>query len=181
MMTDNDNYFDNLLSKEGGYVNNPDDAGGATHWGITEKTARAHGYAGNMWDLTREQAIQIYRADYWYGPNFAQVDMISPAIAQELLDTGVNMGPTVASKWLQRWLSALNKQSSLYPDLLSDGVIGPRTLSALKKYLSVRGKEGEQVLLRGINCSQGARYLELAEQREANETFLYGWLNTRVS
>jgi hypothetical protein len=43
-----------------------------------------------------------------------------------------------------------------------------------------RGKEGEQVLLRALNCSQGARYLELAEGREANEDFLYGWVKERV-
>ena len=41
-------------------------------------------------------------------------------------------------------------------------------------------KEGEQVLLRALNCSQGARYLELAEGREANEDFLYGWVKERV-
>ncbi|MDQ4651164.1 putative peptidoglycan-binding domain-containing protein, partial [Klebsiella pneumoniae] len=43
------------------------------------------------------------------------------------------------------------------------------------------GKEGEQVLLRALNCSQGARYLELAEGREANEDFLYGWVKERVA
>ncbi len=47
-------------------------------------------------------------------------------------------------------------------------------------HLSARGKEGEQVLLRALNCSQGARYLELAEGREANEDFLYGWVKERV-
>jgi hypothetical protein len=46
--------------------------------------------------------------------------------------------------------------------------------------ISARGKEGEQVLLRALNCSQGARYLELAEGREANEDFLYGWVKERV-
>ncbi|HBY8180253.1 hypothetical protein O5202_26195, partial [Escherichia coli] len=71
-------------------------------------------------------------------------------------------------------------RGKLYPDLIPDGAIGPRTITALKGYLSARGKEGEQVLLRALNCSQGARYLELAEGREANEDFLYGWVKERV-
>lgn len=101
-------------------------------------------------------------------------------LADELCDTGVNMGPSVASKFFQRWLTALNMRGKLYPDLIPDGAIGPRTITALKGYLSARGKEGEQVLLRALNCSQGARYLELAEGREANEDFLYGWVKERV-
>ncbi|HFU1368938.1 TPA: putative peptidoglycan-binding domain-containing protein, partial [Klebsiella michiganensis] len=122
----------------------------------------------------------IYLSQYWTEPKFDRIAELSPVIAQELCDTGVNMGPSVASKFFQRWLTALNMRGKLYPDLIPDGAIGPRTITALKGYLSVRGKEGEQVLLRALNCSQGARYLELAEGREANEDFLYGWVKERV-
>ncbi|HIH6558265.1 TPA: putative peptidoglycan-binding domain-containing protein, partial [Klebsiella michiganensis] len=79
------------------------------------------------------------------------------------------------------WLSALNMQGNLYPDLKPDGAIGNITIAALKSYLAVRGKDGETTLLKGLNCSQGARYLELAEARPANEAFLYGWVKERVS
>ena len=102
------------------------------------------------------------------------------AIADELYDTGVNMGPAVASKFLQRWLSALNLQGKLYPDLDADGRIGPRTITALQAYLKHRGADGRTVMLRGLNSSQGARYLELAESRPANEAFLFGWMLNRV-
>lgn len=179
-MGSKDVIFDEILGKEGGYVNHPDDKGGPTKWGITEKVARAHGYQGNMRDLTRGQALEILEADYWYGPRFDQVSALSPSIAAELCDTGVNMGPNVASKFFQRWLTALNMRGKLYPDLVADGAIGPRTITALRGYLSVRGKEGELVLLKALNCSQGARYLELAEARVANEAFLYGWVKERV-
>lgn len=108
------------------------------------------------------------------------VAALSTLLADELCDTGVNMGPSVASKFFQRWLTAMNMRGKLYPDLIPDGAIGPRTITALKGYLSARGKEGEQVLVRALNCSQGARYLELAEGREANEDFLYGWVKERV-
>lgn len=57
--------------KEGGYVNHPDDKGGPTKWGITEKAAVAHGYR-DMRNLTRGQALEILEADYWYGPRFDQ-------------------------------------------------------------------------------------------------------------
>lgn len=176
-----DDIFNGILGKEGGYVNHPDDKGGPTNWGITQATARAHGYTGDMRNLTRQQAMDIYEADYWYGPRFDQVAAVSSVIAAELCDTGVNMGPSVQVKWFQRWLNAFNDQQKLYPDLIADGQIGPRSISALKSFLAKRGSEGETVLLRALNCSQGQRYLELAEQRPANESFIYGWIRERVS
>ncbi len=176
-----DEIFNAILGKEGGYVNHPDDKGGPTNWGITQAVARAHGFTGDMRNLTRQQALDILTADYWTGPRFDLVSEVSPAIAAELCDTGVNMGPSVQTKWFQRWLNVFNIQGSLYPDLIADGFIGPRTISALKSYLSRRGKEGELVMLRALNCSQGQRYLELAEQRSANETFVYGWVRERVA
>ena len=125
-----DEIFNSVLGKEGGYVDHPDDKGGPTKWGITQNTARAHGYRGDMRDLTREQALEILEADYWYGPRFDQIATLSPDIAAELCDTGVNMGPTVASKMLQRWLNVFNLRGKLYPDLDADGRIGPRTINA---------------------------------------------------
>ena len=71
----------------------------------------------------------------------------SEAIAAELFDTGVNMGPAVAATFLQRALSALNRNRSDYPDLVPDGRIGPATLAALDAFLAVRGRQGETVLL----------------------------------
>jgi len=175
-----DQIIDGLIGREGGYVSNPDDKGGPTRWGIIQTVARAHGYQGDMRYLPRETAVQIYEADYWFSPRFDQVAKFSPAIAEELMDTGVNMGPSVASKMLQRWLNVFNLKGTLYPDMTVDGMIGARTIAALGVFLSKRGKEGETVLLRALNVSQGNRYLELAEAREANETFIYGWLKERV-
>ncbi len=170
-----------VVGREGGFVDNPDDRGGATRWGVTERVARAHGYTGHMRDLPRETAVAIYEADYWTGPRFDQVHAVSPSIAEELCDTGINMGPSVPAKMLQRWLTALNAKGALYPDLVPDGQIGPRTIAALQLFMKARGKEGETVLLRALNSTQAVRYLELAEGREANETFLYGWLHNRTA
>lgn len=106
---------------------------------------------------------------------------LSSDIAAELCDTGVNMGPSVASKMLQRWLNVFNLQGKLFPDMDADGRIGPRTINALRTYLQKRGKDGELVMLKALNCTQGDRYLELAEKREANESFVYGWMKERVA
>ncbi|WP_413732323.1 glycoside hydrolase family 108 protein [Sodalis sp. RH20] len=176
-----DDIFNEIIGREGGYVDNPDDAGGPTNWGITQTTARAHGYTGDMKNLTRLQAIAILDADYWTGPRFDQVAQVSMPIAVELTDTGVNMGPSVAAKFLQRSLNAMNNQGKLYPDLIADGQVGPRTITALKTYLSSRGTNSLVIMLRSLNCLQGAKYIELAESRAANETFVYGWLANRVA
>lgn len=173
--------LDGLLDREGGYVNHPADKGGPTKYGITEAVARAHGYAGAMRDLPREEAMAVYRRLYWQRPRFDEVARRLPIIAAELFDTGVNMGPAVAVTFLQRALNALNRQQADYADLVPDGRIGPATLNALDEYRAVRGeKGGETVLLRALEALQGERYLRLAERRPANEAFLYGWLANRI-
>lgn len=171
---------DALIAREGGYVDHPADKGGPTNWGITEKVACAHGWTGAMRTLPRTEAVRIYRRIYWQEPGFDAVDAISPSVAAELFDTGVNMGPAVATGFLQRALNALNRTARDYPDITLDRKIGPATLAALRAYLAVRGKTGEAVLVKAMNALQGAHYVALAENRPANEAFLYGWIANRV-
>lgn len=170
-----------MLDREGGYVNHPADRGGPTNYGITQAVARAHGYGGAMRDLPRHEAAAIYTRLYWLRPGFDAVAERSTAIAAELFDTGVNMGPAVAATFLQRALTALNRNGADYPDLTPDGRVGPTTLAALDAFLRARGRKGgETVLLRALEALQGERYLRLAEKRPANEAFLYGWLANRI-
>jgi lysozyme family protein len=176
-----DALIDGLIEREGGYVNHPADKGGPTCFGITETVARAHGYAGAMRSLPRHEAAAIYRRLYWLRPRFDQVARRSDRIAAELFDTGVNMGPAVATTFLQRALTALNRNGKDYTDLTPDGRIGPLTLAALDAFLEMRGKKGgETVLMRALEALQGERYLRLAERRPADEAFLYGWLANRI-
>lgn len=175
-----DHLIDGVIGREGGYANHPDDRGGETMWGVTVAVARRYGYAGPMRTMPRAEAVRIYRVRYWTEPGFAEVAALSLPIAEELFDTGVNMGPAVASGFLQRSLNALNRQGKDYPDLKPDGDVGPATLNALKAYLRVRGAEGVGVMLKALNVLQGERYIALADARAANESFLYGWLRTRV-
>lgn len=176
-----DNMLADLLKVEGGYVNDPRDAGGETNHGITIGTARANGYTGSMRDMTKAQALDIYRNQYFFKPGFGNVAKVLPSVAAELFDTGVNMGPKVAAMFFQRSLNGLNNQQKYYADITVDGDIGPATIRSLQALIQRRGKEdSETVLLKALNCLQGARYIELAEKREANEAFLFGWLMNRV-
>jgi lysozyme family protein len=170
-----------LLRIEGGYANNPNDAGGETNFGITKAVARANGYTGPMRDMRCDQALAIYRAEYWARPGFQVVGEIAPKVAGELLDTGVNMGVGTASIFLQRALNVLNRRARDYADIKVDGWIGAKTIAALNGLIAVRGQDrAEAVLLKMLNCLQGARYVELGEQRAENEEFELGWFENRI-
>lgn len=169
--------IDDIIDVEADYVNNPYDSGGETRFGITVAVARANGYFGPMRYLPREIAFDIYAVKYWDAVSADDIAALSNSVAAEVVDTGVNLGTNRAGEILQRSLNVLNVAGRLYSDLTVDGAIGPATLSALRWYLAKRDKI---VLLRALNCLQGAYYIELAERREKDERFVYGWLMKRV-
>lgn len=175
-----DDLIEMLLRREGGFVDHPDDRGGPTNFGITERTARAAGYAGPMRDLPRAAAAAIYRRQYWHDTGFDRVADMLPRIGAELFDTGVNMGPGVAASFLQRALNALNRRGADWPDVPQTRTIDTATLAAVRALAAKRGKAGETVLLRALEALQGARYIEIAEARPANESFVFGWLAQRI-
>lgn len=174
--------IDGIIEREGGYSDNPNDPGGETMYGITRAVARVNGYNGDMRSMPRSCAEAIYLDQYFMGPKFNQVADLSGPIADELTDTGVNMGIVKAVMFLQTALNAFNMNGKFYLDLLVDGHIGNQTLAALQSYLAKRGKEGESVMLKALNCQQGAAYLDLAKSNPAKfETFEYGWFLNRVA
>jgi lysozyme family protein len=174
------NLIDEIIDREGGYVNHPADRGGSTKFGITQAVARTHGYDGDMHALPREVASEIYLRCYWLNPRFDAVAALAPVLARELFDSGVNMGTGRAVSFLQRSLNALNRNETDYDDLSVDRIIGGKTLSALSAFLKKRGSGAETVLLKAVEALQGAHYLRLAETRPSQEAFLYGWLANRI-
>lgn len=112
-----DDAFNDLIGNEGGYSNHPDDPGGETMWGITDRVARAEGYTGTMRELPLKTAKEIAKARYW---DSAGCDELDPRLAFQVFDAVYNGGPAV--KWLQQAVGAE-----------PDGVIGPATRAALKQ------------------------------------------------
>ena len=101
-----------VLRHEGGYVNDPNDPGGETHWGISKRS-----YPGlDIAALTRDEAIAIYRRDYW---DRVHADELPPALALVVFDAAVNQGRYPAVLMLQEVVGARR-----------DGVMGPETLRA---------------------------------------------------
>jgi lysozyme family protein len=81
---------------------------------------------------------------------------------------------------LQQALNGLNNQGATIPTSRKTRH-WPGTVAALKAYLAKRVGQGEQVLLKALNCLQGARYIEMARGAFSNEDFVYGWLANRVA
>jgi lysozyme family protein len=168
--------IDEIIRVEGGFVDHPNDPGGATKYGITQKVARAAGYKGDMRDLPVTTAYDIYYKDYVVNPGYHRLAEIDPAVAAEVVDTGVNMGPAVAGKFLQRALNSLSGSG-----LVVDGAVGTRTVNALADFLRLRGPGGTKVLLKMLNSLQCVRYIELTESNARNRSFIYGWVANRVT
>lgn len=108
-----DTLIERVLGHEGGYVNDPKDPGGETQWGISKRSYPTL----DIRNLTRQQAVEIYRRDFW---DRVQGDKLHPAVAFQALDAAVNHGIGNAVRWLQRAVGVAD-----------DGVIGPMTLAAL--------------------------------------------------
>jgi len=85
--------FDRLMGHEGGYVNNPNDPGGETNWGISKRS-----YPDvDIKNLTREDAKVIYKRDYW---DKIDGDHLPLSIAFQLFDFAVNSSvDTALSCW----------------------------------------------------------------------------------
>lgn len=103
-----------VLQHEGGYVNDPRDPGGETRYGISKRAYPGEDIAG----LTIERAKEIYRRDYW---NRVRGDELPEALAIALFDYAVNSGVSTAVWALQRVVG-----------VPSDGIIGPKTLAAIR-------------------------------------------------
>lgn len=170
--------IEDVLEAEGGFVDNKLDKGGPTNFGITMAVARQNGFTGNIKDLPISTARAIYYQQYIVDPSFDKVLLVSPQVAAELVDTGVNMGPATAAKFLQTSLNAFN--TGLFPDLVVDGAIGTGTINALTAYMKARKDKAVDNLLKALNCLQGACYIELATKDPSQKAFTFGWLDNRV-
>jgi len=160
---------------EAGYVNNPNDLGGPTNFGITQATARENGYTGDMRNLTRQMALDIYKKGWWDRMRLDRILAWNPLLADRMFDFGINAGRANCIKSLQRILNVLNRQGKLYADISADGGIGPATMTALEGFLKARGPDGFNRLMFALTSHQVSYYTEISEKRVQNEEFTYGW------
>ena len=110
-----------VLRHEGGYVHDSDDPGGETNFGISKRSYPHLDIA----KLTLEDAIKLYRRDWWDPYPFYEV-IPHPDVAIKLFDLAVNMGTVQAVKLLQRATRA-----TCGATLVEDGRFGPKTLEAV--------------------------------------------------
>lgn len=180
--------YNKTLHFEGGYSgNDPDDRGGETYAGISRKFhsewegwkvidihKNLPEFPSNVYGhpLLTSMVHTFYKKEYW---DVNKLDYVmSQNIANEVFDTGVNMGIRTAAKFLQYSLNVLNKKGKLWKNITVDGLIGNGTLKALNSCLDYRGDE---YLYKVMNILQGNLYIKIMLNREDQEKYAYGWLN----
>ena len=125
-----DEITNEILRREGGYVNDPDDPGGATKFGVTIHTMRrlgldlnkdGHVDADDVKALTLQQAAEIFKKHYFYKP---KIDQLPKPLQASVFDMQVNAGGN-AIKILQNLLKKFGEE------IVADGANGPQTLRAI--------------------------------------------------
>lgn len=161
-----------LLQHEGGFVNDADDPGGATNYGITLGYLQSQGVIDGDIDgdgkidwldvkaLTVNEAAELYYHDWWLKFGY---DKFEFHVARKMLDMAVNMGAPRAHKIVQKALNSLGENLDV------DGVLGPSSKTAIKIH--------DVDLLPRIREEQEKFYRGLVAKNPALEKFLKGWLN----
>lgn len=150
-----------LLDREGGFVDNKNDRGGATNHGVTQRVLSnwqtAHGKPyKDVRALTRGEAAEIYRALYW---NAARCDELPEAVREIQFDAAVNHGSTRANKLLQAAAG-----------VDEDGVIGEKTMAAVN--------EMDARLLKARYLAARYRlYGDIINRDRSQLVFMAGWMN----
>lgn len=159
------------LESEGFFSNDKYDAGGKTKFGITDQVATANGK--NVETLTKEEAIEIYKKQYW---DLIQGDNIKcQGIALILFDLAVNSGVGRAGMVLQDALNIQNKVGSEWPNMKVDGILGPVTMHTLNELIPAKKQNRE--LFQTIFFDRGGLYLDICRNKETQESFIDGWQN----
>jgi lysozyme family protein len=158
--------IDEIIRREGGEkeTNDPADSGGRTKFGISE---RAHPEAWADGTVDYEEARRIYEKVYILAEKFHLLEDVF--LKHQVVDFGVPSGPDTAARLLQQVLG-----------VKIDGVVGPKTLEAIKTY--PEGKlfgvtvPGSVLLNLAFRDARVMHYATLAKRRPKDLRFLLGWL-----
>ncbi len=155
-----------IVAREGGYVNDPEDPGGPTNYGVTLATLRRLGVDvdgdgdadhADLRALTPDQAARIFVAHYHDAPGIGQLpDMLRPSVFDMQVNAGIR-----AVKLLQDLLREMG-----YP-LAVDGVIGPATAKAAREAAEVDSR----ALVNAYGIARRNFYFSLGDRRPALRKF----------
>lgn len=156
-----------VLKHEGGYSNDPDDPGGQTSFGISQRFIQENDIQINVKHLSAEQASDIYRQYWWDKYHYNTVKDLQ--VATKLFDLSVNVGPEQAHKILQRAINTLQNQH-----LGVDGIFGPHTVEETNK-------QDPEKIIDAIRREAATYYMDLVRMKPQLHKFLHGWLDRLAS
>lgn len=151
-----------IVAREGGFVNDPDDPGGATNFGVTIHTLRQlrpnqRVTVQDVRDLTRAQAIEIYIEHYFTRPRIAELpEPLWPSVFDMYVNAGAN-----AVRILQRLLVQMGIHVAV------DGIIGPQTIAATHRAYDMAPAH----LVDAYGIARRDYYYAIADRRPASRKF----------
>lgn len=169
MTIDVNNLINEVLSKEGGYVNHEADKGGPTNYGITQMTLSRYlekvVTAEEVKALDLETARDIYELRYYRTP---RIDKLPEEIQPFVFDCAVNHGPRRAIKFVQNVCNDAG-----FGPMVVDGLMGPKT----KTQSSACYEKLQEWMVVALVEERQMFYLNIVASNETQEVFLAGWLN----
>ena len=150
-----------VLRREGGLVDDPNDAGGITNFGISLRwlqTVEPYATADTVRNMTVEEATRLYSVYWWDHYGYGRI--LDQAVATKVFDTAVNCGPKTAHKIAQ-------EASGATPD----GCLGPESIKAINAYPNA------SLLLHRLQDLQAAYYLRVEAEHPNDEKFALNWRN----
>ena len=158
--------IEDLLEREGGYVDNPDDRGGPTKFGITLETLRKWRRDNKLTFLAIkfmdvDEARLIYAYKYIEEPGFNLIN--NKQVREVVVDAGVMSGPTRVTRWLQTLVR-----------VKVDGNLGPITAA------KVNSRNSHEIVRR-FSVWRIKFYVRIAKKNESQLKFLEGWINRATS
>jgi lysozyme family protein len=157
---------DEIIRREGGFVNDPDDPGGATNFGVTVHTMRRLGLdldadgdvdAGDVRLLTPEQARDIFLKHYFHAP---LLDRLPEPLQPPAFDMYVNAGAQ-AVRLLQRLLNDMGLRVAV------DGKLGPQSIKAARNAMLMAPEH----LVDAYGIARRNYYYDLADRRPASRKY----------
>ena len=175
-----DKMIDDVIRREGGFVDHPADRGGPTKFGITQATLA--GYCGHpvgaaeVAALNADQAKQIYRRDYYFAP---RIDQLPARVQPFVFDSAVNHGPARAIGFVQQvcnqagfGTSSAAAGAARGGSLVVDGICGSRTGRAAHDADWVM----KDWLLAALIEERRRFYHAIVARDSSQRAFIDGWL-----